>query len=451
MIHRRQICFRSGTILIATMLVTFALAGCVIVMCRSMRVEALAASNLSASVQADSVERGAEEYLLAVLAQEGRNVSTLGENQFAAVPVGSAYFWILRPEYEDPSLPLFGLVDESAKLNINSASYDRLMKLPAMTDDVASAIVDWRDEDNTPGNGGAENDYYLSRQPQPYYCKNAPFETVEELLMVRGMTRALLYGTGNAVPLGTVSSSRSNGSLSTDPQLARGIYDLLTIYSVEGSGANTGGQRVNINDRGQRNQLRDLLRKNLSKSRGDQIIAQLGRERVRDVFDFYIRFKLTRDEITKIEKNVTTISSRTLRGRINMNSAPREVLLCLAGLESGDVDKILAQRTGATTSDSLAWVTEALGSKAVGLESQITATSSQYSGDILAVSANGRSYKRVRIVIDNRTSVPQIIYRRDLTDRGWPMDKQILNSLRAGQGPGSSIVSTGSMKSGNTQ
>jgi type II secretory pathway component PulK len=451
MIQRRSKHFRTGSVLIATMIVTFALAGCVIVMCRSMRVEALAASNLAASVQADSVERGAEQYLLAVLTQEGQNVTTLGEDQFAAVPVGNGYFWVLRPEYEDTSLPLFGLMDEAAKLNINSAGYERLMKLPAMTDDVASAIVDWRDEDNTPSNGGAENDYYLSRQPVPYYCKNAPFETVEELLMVRGITRQLLYGTGNAVPLGTVSSSRSTGSLATDPQLARGIYDLLTIYSVEGNGANTGGQRVNINDRGQRTQLRDLLRKNISTTRADQIMAELGRDRVRDVFDFFIRFKLTRDEITKIEKNVTTINSRTLRGRINVNTAPREVLLCLSGLESGDVDKLLGQRTSASTSDSLSWIVEALGSKAVGLESQITATSSQYSGDILAVSANGRSYKRVRIVIDIRTSTPQIVYRRDLTDRGWPMDKQILNSLRAGQGPGSSIASTGAMKSGNTQ
>ncbi len=175
------------------------------------------------------------------------------------------------------SLPLFGLVEETAKLNINSASYDRLMNLPAMTDDVASAIVDWRDEDNTPSNGGAENDYYLGLQPQPYYCKNAPFETVEELLMVRGMTRELLYGTGNTVPLGTATSSRASGGLSTDPQLARGIYDLLTVYSAEGNRATAAGQKVNINDRGQRSQLRDLLRRNLAASRADQIMNDLGR------------------------------------------------------------------------------------------------------------------------------------------------------------------------------
>ena len=32
-----------------------------------------------------------------------------------------------------------------------------------------------------------------------------------------------------------------------------------------------------------------------------------------------------------------------------------------------------------------------------------------------------------------QSGTPQIIYRRELTDRGWPMDKQILASLRSGQ------------------
>jgi type II secretory pathway component PulK len=40
---------------------------------------------------------------------------------------------------------------------------------------------------------GAEDDYYLSR-PTPYRAKNADFETVDELLLVKGMTPDILYG-----------------------------------------------------------------------------------------------------------------------------------------------------------------------------------------------------------------------------------------------------------------
>jgi hypothetical protein len=81
-------------------------------------------------------------------------------------------------------------------------------------------------------------------------------------------------------------------------------------------------------------------------------------------------------------------------------------------------------------------VVQALEKKAIGLADRITGTSTFYSADVVAASGNGRAYKHVRIVVDASGTTPQIIYRRDLTDRGWPMDPQVLASLRAGQGPG---------------
>ena len=35
----------------------------------------------------------------------------------------------------------------------------------------------------------------------------------------------------------------------------------------------------------------------------------------------------------------------------------------------------------------------------------------------------------MRVVVDMRTGTPQIVYRRDLTEQGWPMDRQILAFL----------------------
>ena len=133
----------------------------------------------------------------------------------------------------------------------------------------------------------------------------------------------------------------------------------------------------------------------------------------------------------------TAAAAQQVKGRINVNKATRDVLLCLPGLESADVDSLLAQRQGATPGDtSVAWVADALKEKAIGLGDKITGKSYQYSADILAVSGNGRAFKRCRIVVNASGQTPQIVYRRDLTDRGWPMDPQILASLRAGQGPG---------------
>src|SRR5206468_2249781 len=123
----------------------------------------------------------------------------------------------------------------AGKLSLNSANYEQLMRLPGMTDDVAGALIDWRDPDDIASASGAESEAYLALA-EPYYAKNAPFETVEEALLVRGVTRPMLYGNGTAPPLGSAQTSvltSSSGSLLTDVQLARGWYDLLTVYSAE--------------------------------------------------------------------------------------------------------------------------------------------------------------------------------------------------------------------------
>jgi type II secretory pathway component PulK len=438
----------SGTVLIAAMLVCFALAAMVVVLCRSMRVAAIAAANTTASMQADEIERGAEQYVLALITQNASDLQDLTEDQFNTIQVGDGYFWILHPQYDDPNMPIFGLTDEDGKLNINTASHDELMRLPGMTDDVAASIVNWHSANANASNDGATSDYYLSL-PEPYYCKNANFETVEELLMVRGVTREMLYGDGTALPLGEATSIRGAGNVLSDPQISRGLYDLLTVYSAQPNPTNS--NHVNINDVHHKNRLKNLLTKELGGGRANPIMKMLGKSyHFVDIFDFAQRCQLTDDEFSKIEHSITSVGGSTVH-LINVNTAPRDVLLCLNGLESGDVDNLIAQRgNAATTPNSIAWVKKALGQKAVGLGNQITGTSYQYSADILAASGNGRGYKRVRIVIDLRGSGPHIVYRRDISDRGWSMDPQILASLRAGNGPGTTgLVGTGTSAMGN--
>jgi hypothetical protein len=107
------------------------------------------------------------------------------------------------------------------------------------------------------------------------------------------------------------------------------------------------------------------------------------------------------------------------------------VLLCLDWASEEDVDTLISHRAAVGT-NSVAWVFEALGDRAVGLGNQITGQGRQYSADIVAASGNGRAFQRVRIVVDASASPPRIVYRRDLTARGWPLDPAIREELRAG-------------------
>ena len=92
------------------------------------------------------------------------------------------------------------LSDEGGKINLNRANEETLrlvftnlgIEEPLRTI-LVDSIIDWRDEDSLHRVNGAEDDYYLSLTP-PYTAKNGPFDSVEELLWVRGVTPELFYG-----------------------------------------------------------------------------------------------------------------------------------------------------------------------------------------------------------------------------------------------------------------
>jgi general secretion pathway protein K len=90
--------------------------------------------------------------------------------------------------------------NEGGKVNINLADKAVLRAMldgfgidDEQKDIIVDSILDWRDTNDLHLINGAEDDYYLSL-PQPYECKDGYFDSVEELLLVRGITPELFYG-----------------------------------------------------------------------------------------------------------------------------------------------------------------------------------------------------------------------------------------------------------------
>lgn len=115
------------------------------------------------------------------------------------------------------------IIDESGKIDVNAASEILLKNLfselgvkDSNADVIVDSIMDWKDKDELHRLHGAESDYYQSL-PNPYNAKNADFDALDELLLVKGMTPEILYGT-------------------TDK---KGAIDLLTVY--------TKNNRINLN------------------------------------------------------------------------------------------------------------------------------------------------------------------------------------------------------------
>ena len=148
-----------------------------------------------------------------------------------------------------------------------------LMALPGMTEDIADAILDFIDADDEPREYGAEREYY-TQLPIPYAPVNGPLQSIEQLLLVRGVTPSLLFGLdqnrngvleaselsaaqqsgssfGSAALATSTSSTSSSTSSSSNsgttslPDLGWAIY--LTLYSKEKNVAADGTPRININ------------------------------------------------------------------------------------------------------------------------------------------------------------------------------------------------------------
>ena len=69
---------------------------------------------------------------------------------------------------------------------------------------IINGIKDWLDsgdDDAITGLSGAESDYYESLDP-PYACKNAPFDHLAEIQLVKGITPQLFNGIGGVAGLG---------------------------------------------------------------------------------------------------------------------------------------------------------------------------------------------------------------------------------------------------------
>jgi len=132
------------------------------------------------------------------------------------------------------------IVDESGKINLNQLTDDnaiilrQLLSNMGVQDDnvniIVDSILDWKD----PNKGlhrlnGAGDEYYESL-PNPYEPKHANFDTLEELLLVKGMTPDILYGTADKG--GLIDFLAVNPGNATQPNAANAAPALINVNAA---------------------------------------------------------------------------------------------------------------------------------------------------------------------------------------------------------------------------
>lgn len=363
-----------GVILIVTMWIALALTGMLLVFARTVRVHLAISANTLAEARAEWIARAALAYTISLIrSSEGKGFS-YPSTSFEAIKIGDGYFWLLNPDYDNSSTPAFGIMDESAKINLNTATPEMLMQLPGMTEELAAAISDWCASETMPlGEAGSE--YYLLLDP-PYHCKEEKFETMEEILLVKGASLALLFGIDtNRNGILDNEEQKASGGMMGDMETWRGFAPFITVYSAP---ATSSGRR----QQQQQPQERRAL------------------------------------------------------NTININTAPLQVLYCLPKLTREEAESLFAGRPESAT--DIEWPLRLLSEeKYNAIRPFIRGDSSHFSADIVAVSEDGRAFKRFRAIlaIDSQSSSVRVLSWQDLTGLGWPLSPTILQSLRAGKTP----------------
>ena len=336
-------------------------------------------------------------------------------NQIVSVnplrPTEIGRFSIIASNLDDEGNPVSfraGITDESSRLNLNTLTNadtwlpdsgdgnggggrQLLMALPQMTEDVADAILDWLDEDSDPRDYGVED--YSSQSP-PYACKNGPMDSIEELLLVRGVTPQLLFGL-DANHNGIVDLDEqyaADGTTSYEPEMQLGWANYLTLFSKESNLNGEGLQRIYLNS-DDLEQLYDELRSSFSEEWSNFIIAyrvngpadgsvetsadqpnyleadptqqaSFTFSQILDLVDAQTTLEFTDEEgetqtallqspvnsgnlaqtLPLLMENLTTVDSDNIPGRINIMQAPRAILAGIPGMTDDILQGILDYR-----------------------------------------------------------------------------------------------------------
>lgn len=493
---------RRGYVLVAVLLVIVVLSLAAYRFADAMGAEYAVAYRVTETAQAKAFAVSGVHYAAGMLADPNAVANTLGGNPYdnpqyfsnVAVggdkPRGGGKFALVNladggADAGDVRYSVrYGVSDESGKININAlirldgggtVLQGVLMGLPNMTEEIADAITDWVDSDDDPRASGAESGSYST-----YRAKNGPLSSLDELLLVRGVTPELLYGSDKN------RNGRADPDEIADGGLNRGWSQYLTVYGRELNVDSTGQPRIYVNGTdlstlnsqlagavgqgladyicayrmystttagntsaarktvtGNIDQLRAAVSGSLSGGQskrtvkssvlalyGTQVTLPRAPNARDDDPDVILPCPLNtpegfKENLVAILDRTTAKSAHELNPRLNVNTAPAEVLASLGAVSQDEVNNAIGIRSSLTPGSpeytTGAWLVTQAGMRPEifsTVERLITGSTMTYRVESIGYFAKGGPVARVEAVIDTNNGYPRIVFFRDLTDLG---------------------------------
>ena len=172
------------------------------------------------------------------------------EEEFKDQSVGQtdspAKFSIYIPAVKPGDPPGYGLIDEAARINLNTAPEELILELPDATQDLRDALLDWRDGDGRPRPLGGELDYYAALD-QPTVPRDGPLYSLRELLRVRDWNTLAQAAYPDAFTRYATLDPEQRTSVE-DQEQARKLLAMLTVWSRDARLAPDGKERMMLNN-----------------------------------------------------------------------------------------------------------------------------------------------------------------------------------------------------------
>jgi general secretion pathway protein K len=241
---------KRGVALILVIMVVSILTAVTLEMNRSSRAEIYDAANLSDRVRLLYIAKSGFNAGVGLLLLDKNNFDALNEDWADSELIAAKSKTLFNDGYFNVPIE-----DDSGKIQINrliaGAAFNedirglmtRLLMQPEFgleeksVGEILEAIKDWIDKDDeTTGTGGAESAYYSTLE-QPYAVKNGPLDCIDELLMIKGVTKELYYGTRETPGLNRLLTVYGDGriNINTAPKLVlRALSRNMNIEAAEG-------------------------------------------------------------------------------------------------------------------------------------------------------------------------------------------------------------------------
>ena len=264
---------RDGALLLIVLVTVVVLSLCAYTFTTLMQTEEEATRLMTLRMQTKYLADSGLDYTRMYLANSDATIRERGglwdnEEGFSGIPVAAdvngggriGYFSIVNYNIDSDGFAAgsrFGLIDESSKINLNTLVFsdalqegsarEILMQLPEMTEEIADSILDWIDSDDEARENGVESEFYQGLSPG-YAAKNGPMDSLDEILLVRGVTPQLLFGLDtNRNGILDPEEAASNDISANDSDLYLGWSTYLTLYSKESNLTAEGLPRINVN------------------------------------------------------------------------------------------------------------------------------------------------------------------------------------------------------------